>query len=101
MKPSSIPEVTNRDLYDVEQLHGCWLENGQCPEGTIPIRHAREGEYYAHRTVPPVALARRKELNVRVNVDTTGHEVYIYIYISYYKTTSIYCCLISHVLIIN
>lgn len=85
MKPSSIPKVTNRDLYDhVELLHGCWLENGQCPEGTIPIRHAREGEYYAHRTVPPVALARRKELNVRLNVDTTGHEVYI----SYYKTTS-------------
>jgi len=70
MEPNSIPKLTNQ-LYDTELFHG-WLEHGQCPEGTIPIRHAREGECHAHRTVPP--LARRKDLNVHVNYNAKGHE---------------------------
>ncbi|GLT69272.1 hypothetical protein SLA2020_414340 [Shorea laevis] len=71
MEPNSIPKLTNQ-LYDTELFHG-WLEHGQCPEGTIPIRHAREGEcHHAHRTVPP--LARRNDLNVHVNYNAKGHE---------------------------
>ncbi|XP_062162939.1 protein neprosin-like [Alnus glutinosa] len=71
MEPSSIPNVTNGELYDDELFQGL-LENEECPEGTIPIRHAREDEYYPHRAIPPAA--HRKNLNVRVDYDTTGHE---------------------------
>jgi hypothetical protein len=74
MKPSFIRKVTNGELYNTELFHG-WHEDEECPEGTIPIRHAREDEYYAHRTIPPVA--RRKELNIRLNDDVhKGHEVF-------------------------
>jgi len=70
MEPNSIPKLTNK-LYDTEMFHG-WLEDGQCPEGTIPIRHVREGECHAHRTVPP--LSRRKDLNFNDDSETKGHE---------------------------
>ncbi|GLT69278.1 hypothetical protein SLA2020_414390 [Shorea laevis] len=57
---SSIPNVTNGKLYNAE-LHQGWHENGKCPEGTIPIRHAREDDHFAPR-IP------------RQNYDSTGHE---------------------------
>jgi hypothetical protein len=75
MEPSFIPNVTNTAFNNVELSQG-WLENGECPEGTIPIRQAREDEYDVHRAIPPVAH--------RKNSNTTGlgydynrdHEVY-------------------------
>jgi hypothetical protein len=75
MKPSSInPNVTNEEFYDAELFQGLHENEEYCPEGTIPIKHAREDEYYANRAIPPAA--RRKNLNIRVNYDTNGHEVY-------------------------
>jgi hypothetical protein len=74
MKPSSIPNVTNGEFYDIELFQGL-LENGECPKGTIPIRHTREDEYYAHRAL--LTIARQKKLNIRLDYDTSGHyEVY-------------------------
>lgn len=53
-------------------------ENEHCPEGTIPIiRHAREDEYYPHGAISAVAR-NQKKLNIRVDFDAKGHEVYIY-----------------------
>jgi hypothetical protein len=74
MEPSSIPNVTNRAINNVELSQG-WLENGECPEGTIPIRRAREDEYDVHRAPPPVA--HRKNPNISLDYDyNRGHEVY-------------------------
>ena len=73
MEPSFIRKVTNEELYNAELFQG-WHEDEECPEGTIPIRHARQGECSAHRTIAP--LAHRKELNIRRNYDSEGHEVY-------------------------
>jgi hypothetical protein len=75
MEPHSIPNVTNGEFYDAElfqDLH----ENEHCPEGTIPIiRHAREDEYYPHGAISAVAR-NQKKLNIRVDFDAKGHEVY-------------------------
>jgi hypothetical protein len=87
MEPSFIRKVTNGELYTAELFQG-WQEDEECPEGTIPIKHAREGEYYAHRTTPPIA--RQKELNIRLDYNTQGHEVYM----SYYQTTIVFTCII-------
>jgi hypothetical protein len=73
MKPSFIPNVTNGEFYDAELVQDL-VENEECPEGTIPIRHAREDEYYAKRGILPDA--HQKKLNIRLNYDTSGHEVY-------------------------
>ncbi|XP_059430096.1 protein neprosin-like [Corylus avellana] len=81
MEPSSIPNVTNGEFYDAEQFHS-FLENGQCSEGTIPIRHAREDEYYATRVIPPTA--HQEKLNFRLGNETNGHEA------DEYKTTGCY-----------
>ncbi|XP_059446622.1 protein neprosin-like [Corylus avellana] len=72
MEPSSIPNVTNRAFNNVELSQG-WLENGECPEGTIPIRQARADEYDVHRAIPPVA--HRKKFNISLDYDyNRGHE---------------------------
>jgi hypothetical protein len=66
MEPDSILKVTNGEFYDTELLQGL-LENGECPEGTIPIRHAQENEYYyAHRAMPSVES---------LDSNISGHEV--------------------------
>jgi len=71
MEPSFIRKVTNEELYNAQLFQG-WHEDEECPKGTIPIRHARPGECSAHRTIAP--LAHRKELNIRRNYDSEGHE---------------------------
>ncbi|KAE8037539.1 hypothetical protein FH972_010121 [Carpinus fangiana] len=68
MKPSSnIPNETKGDSYDAEMLQGL-LDIEECPEGTIPVRHEREDEYYEHRALP----SRRKNLNLQA--DDYNHE---------------------------
>ena len=75
MEPSFIPNVTNRAFNNVELSQG-WLENGECPEGTIPIRQAREDEYDVHRAIPPVAH-RKNSNTTSLDYDyNRGHEVY-------------------------
>jgi hypothetical protein len=66
MKPSSIPNITNGEFNDAEMLQGL-LDIGECPEGTIPVRHAREDEYYEHRALPSVP--RRIDLNLQDDDD--------------------------------
>jgi hypothetical protein len=74
MKPNSILELSNGELYNAQLFQG-WHVDEECPEGTIPIRRGQESEYFAHRTIHP--LARRKDLNIRVDGDIyKGHEVY-------------------------
>ncbi|XP_059458253.1 protein neprosin-like, partial [Corylus avellana] len=54
MESSSIPNIINGELYNTE-LSQSWHENGECPEGTIPIRRSRNDEHYApHNTTPSV-----------------------------------------------
>ncbi|XP_059462308.1 protein neprosin-like isoform X2 [Corylus avellana] len=55
MESSSIPNVTNGESYNAELFQG-WHVNGECPEGTIPIRNSRADEYYAPHTTPQVTL---------------------------------------------
>jgi len=74
MEPSSIPNVTNREFSNAELFQG-WLEDGQCPKGTIPIRRAQDIEFDAHHGIPPIA--HRKKLNISLDYDyNRGHEVY-------------------------
>ena len=75
MKPSSILELSNGELYNAELFQGWHIVDEECPEGTIPIRSGKESKYFAHRTIHP--LARQKDLNIRVDEDVhKGHEVY-------------------------
>ena len=68
MKPSfNIPNETKGDFYDVEMFQGL-LDIEECPEGTIPVRHEREDEYYEHCALPHV----EKKLNLQD--DDYNHE---------------------------
>ena len=78
MKPSSTPYVTKGEFYDAEMFQGL-LEIGECPEGTIPVRRAREDEDYSQRAMPLVP--RRKDLNI-IDNPAIQHEV-IYIILPY------------------
>jgi hypothetical protein len=74
MEPGSIPNITNREFYDADEQFEILLLKEQCPEGTIPIRHAREDEYYPPRVVPPIP--DQEKLNIGLDSLTNGHEVY-------------------------
>ncbi|KAE8037087.1 hypothetical protein FH972_009710 [Carpinus fangiana] len=72
MDPGSIPNVTNREFYDADEQFEILLLKEPCPEGTIPIRHAREDENYPPRVVPPIP--EQEKLNIRHDSLTNGHE---------------------------
>ncbi|XP_065616876.1 protein neprosin-like [Quercus suber] len=48
MKPNSIPSGPKENSYQAE-LSQNWHKNGQCPEGTVPIRQIQEDEWIPHR----------------------------------------------------
>jgi hypothetical protein len=55
MESGPIPNIKNGELYNAE-LFQSWQENGECPNGTIPIRRSRKEEYYEpHRSTLSVA----------------------------------------------
>jgi hypothetical protein len=91
MKPSSnIPNETKGDFYDAEMFQGL-LDFEECPEGTIPIRHEREDEYYEHRALP----SRRKNLNLQA--DDYNHEgTRVRIHINYQMTVVFTCIIMTN-----
>ncbi|KAK7835645.1 hypothetical protein CFP56_023309 [Quercus suber] len=44
MKPNSIPSSPKENSYQAELFQN-WHKNGQCPEGTVPIRRTQENEW--------------------------------------------------------
>uniref|UniRef100_A0A7N2LMP3 Neprosin activation peptide domain-containing protein n=1 Tax=Quercus lobata TaxID=97700 RepID=A0A7N2LMP3_QUELO len=64
MKPNSIPSSPKENSYQAELFQN-WHKNGQCPEGTVPIRRTQENESIPHR---------RTQLNHSF-YDSSGHEV--------------------------
>ncbi|KAE8037080.1 hypothetical protein FH972_009703 [Carpinus fangiana] len=70
MKPSSTPHATKGEFYDGEKFQDL-LEIEECPEGTIPVRHAGGDEDYSHRAIPLVP--HRKTLNI-IDNPTIAHE---------------------------
>ncbi|KAM3747440.1 hypothetical protein ACB098_05G035000 [Castanea mollissima] len=63
MKPNSIPSSPKENSYQAELFQN-WHKNGQCPEGTVPIRRTQEDEWIPHR---------RTQLNHSF-YDSSGHE---------------------------
>ena len=72
MKPSSIPSGPKVNSFPAERFQN-WHKNGECPEGTIPIRRTQEDEYpRATHLTPP-----RTRLNHSLYEDN-NHEVSVY-----------------------
>ena len=70
MKPNSIPSSPKENSYQAELFQN-WHKNGQCPEGTVPIRRTQEDEY----TRGVKWIPRRTQLNHSF-YDISNHEVY-------------------------
>nr|XP_023928385.1 uncharacterized protein LOC112039718 [Quercus suber] len=68
MKPNSIPSSPKENSYQAELFQN-WHKNGQCPEGTVPIRRTQEDEY----TRGVKWIPRRTQLNHSF-YDISNHE---------------------------
>uniref|UniRef100_A0A7N2R4D9 Neprosin PEP catalytic domain-containing protein n=2 Tax=Quercus lobata TaxID=97700 RepID=A0A7N2R4D9_QUELO len=68
MKPNSIPSSPKENTYQAELFQN-WHKNGQCPEGTVPIRRTQEDE----DTRGVKWIPRRTQLNHSF-YDISNHE---------------------------
>ncbi|XAR67658.1 hypothetical protein NMG60_11002503 [Bertholletia excelsa] len=70
MKPSSYPSGGKVDETQLELIQD-WRKNGECPEGTIPIRRTKKYDPHQHF---PIGLHRRNFSNSLDTDIRKGHE---------------------------